>query len=232
MYVGQFVIGFSVLIILYFQFGKQQKKQQKREAYEKQVERNQQESERIKLWLNAQFILARLGSAKNDLLQGENGAVVSVFYFVYFLLDLNHDFLFQKLEKEKVDALEKLVEVISLKSVDAIESSTEKVNHLLEGNKREFSTGVSYSVLKETIGKLVESKYFDTIAPASAEPIISVANNTSVISSTDKEETVPSAKASEPVSIPVDQRVPPVNKVRFLVPFVVAHLYNSAFILA
>lgn len=62
----------------HFQYGKQQKKLQKREAHEKQIERNQQESERIKLWLNAQFILARLGSAKNDLLQGENGAVVSV----------------------------------------------------------------------------------------------------------------------------------------------------------
>lgn len=82
--VSFFVISFSVLIIFYFQFGKQQKKQQKREAYEKQVERNQQESERIKLWLNAQFILARLGSAKSDLLQGENGALVSVFFLILF----------------------------------------------------------------------------------------------------------------------------------------------------
>lgn len=107
--------------------------------------------------------------------------------------------------------------MLSPKDVDAIESSAEKVNHFLEGNKREFSTGVSYSVLKETIGKLVESKYFDTIAPVSAESIIPVTKNTSVISSIDKEETVPLAKVSESVSIPVDQRVPPVNKVRLLV---------------
>ncbi|XP_017485751.1 PREDICTED: caprin-1-like, partial [Rhagoletis zephyria] len=173
-------------------YGKQQKKLQKREAHEKQIERNQQESERIKLWLNAQFILARLGSAKNDLLQGENGAV--------------------KLEQNQVDALEKLVEVLSVKSVDAIESSAEKVNHLLDGNKREFSTGVSYSVLKETIGKLVESKYFDTIAPVSAEPIVPDTNNTSVTSSADKEETVPLSEVSAPVTTTEEQRVTPVKK--------------------
>lgn len=103
-----------------------------------------------------------------------------------------------------------------MKNVDAIESSAEKVNHLLDGNKREFSTGVSYSVLKETIGKLVESKYFDTIAPVSAEPIVPDTNNTLVTSSADKEETVPLSEVSAPVTTTEEQRVTPVKKVRLI----------------
>ena len=85
--------------------------------------------------------------------------------------------------------MEKLAEVLLPSSFELIDSSTEKVNYLLEGNKREFTTGVSYSVLKETIVKLIDSKYFE--------------NNTNVkhaSSSSDKEETV-SAPVQEPEPI-------------------------------
>lgn len=155
---------------------KQLKKQQKKEQLEKQVERQQQDLDRVKLWLNSQLITKYLPleSVKNDLLQGKVGE--------------------SKLESNQVDALDKLVELLS-PSFDSIESSVEKVTNLLEGNKREFITGVSFCDLKELLVQLIDSKYFENVASP-------------------KESVIVPSELTEDVKSPVEEMVPPSEPVQ------------------
>lgn len=71
--------------------------------------------------------------------------------------------LLQRLENKQADALEKLSQICPLRSVDSLEESAEKINYLLDGNKKEFTTGVTYTELRDLLLKLIESKYFDKI---------------------------------------------------------------------
>lgn len=141
---------------------------------------------------------------KNDLLQGKVGESVSftIECGIYILIDFA---FIQKLESNQVDALDKLVELFSPSGFDAIESSVEKITNLLEGNKREFITGVSFCDLKELLVKLVDSKYFETVVTPK-ESINSSVERTEDVKSP-VEETVSPSETIEQESQPQVRRV-------------------------
>lgn len=161
-------------------FAKQMKRQQKKEQLEKQSERQHQDLERSKLFLNVEYIASRFSAAKDDFANGQNGAI--------------------KLESNQIEAVEKFVQLLPLTSYDSIESVSEKVNNLVDGNKREFIPGVSYNELKDTFVKMIESSYF-AIMPQ-------VENHDQPTATVEKDETVaPKPATDEIVTLTDDSNV-------------------------
>ncbi|XP_054164357.1 caprin-1-like isoform X2 [Oppia nitens] len=120
---------------------KQQKKIAKKELLEKQIERQQQELDRLKTILQFQDILAKFETTvRTDFSKGTNGAI--------------------KLSEEQLNNLDKLFSETTDFSEEKIDSTTEKLIALADGKNKEAWNGVTYHQLKELMNSIVDSKYF------------------------------------------------------------------------
>jgi hypothetical protein len=158
---------------VFTEHNKQQKKLAKKEQLDKQLERQQQELDRIKTIIRFQDILARFDSSvRQDFLKGTKGAI--------------------KLSEEELSHLDKLYSITSDLSDKELESSAEKLLSLAEGKPREAWTGVTFHQLKELLTKIVNSKYFNSETTTTTTTTLSPSN-------TNKSNVVTNAKTNDSI---------------------------------
>ena len=122
------------------------------------MERQQNELERVKLWLKIHFVASRFPDVKKNL---QDDSLVNIFYIERVMFSYNCFCYFQKLEENQLQAIEKFAEVCSLQAVKSVEENAEKLNLLMDGAKKEFVDGITYFELKEVLTNLVESDSFE-----------------------------------------------------------------------
>ncbi|XP_076316594.1 uncharacterized protein LOC143228957 isoform X1 [Tachypleus tridentatus] len=127
-------------------------KHQKKVAKREQLERQQQEMQKIKELLILQDILNRMGTeeVRSDFLSGSNGA------FKLSENDLNNlDELFKLISPDRGSEEEEVAPF-----EDQLTTCSEHVLYLVEGRNKEL-LGTTYKNLKELLSKIHESGYFD-----------------------------------------------------------------------